>query len=345
MGRPRKPYFRASDRWWVSRFRGQYVKLARGLDNEAAARQRFHELMALEALRAPAESPTAATAALLEAFLDWSNRHNEPSTYESYRAFLQSFCDQHGAVPVRDLKPYHVTRWLDGQPGWGQSTRRGAITAVKRALNWAVDEGLLPANPLKQVKKPPVKRRDRVLSPQEQQAIAAAPRDQAFRQFLLALEQTGCRPGEVAAVTAAEVDLDAGTWTLPRHKTVKKTHKPRVVYLTPPLVELCRRLVAQRPTGPLFLNSRGRPWSRNAVRCRFRRLRSKLNLGRGVVAYAYRHTFATAGLEEGVSLAAMAELLGHTSTEMVSEHYGHLDQRAAHLREAARRAAGQRAGA
>jgi integrase len=345
MGRPRKPYFRDSDGWWVSRFRGEYVKLAKGAENEAAAKKRFHELMALEALGTPTESANVTTAALFEAFLEWSHRHNEASTYESYRAFLQSFTDLHGAVPVRDLKPYHVTRWLDGRAGWGQSTRRGAITAVKRALNWAADEELIPANPLKKVRKPPVRRRDKVLSPEEQQAIAAAPRDEAFRQLLRALESTGCRPGEVAAVTAAQADLDAGTWTFPRHKTVKKTHKPRVVYLTAGMVDLTRQLVALRPTGPLFLNSRGRPWTRNAIRCRFRRLRKTLKLDKGVVAYTYRHTFATGGLEAGVPIATMAELLGHATTQMITEHYGHLDQKTAHLREAARRAARQREGA
>ena len=300
--------------------------------------------MALEALHTPAESHNATTAALFEAFLDWSHRNNESSTYDSYRAYLQSFIDIHGAAAVRDLKPFHVTRWLDRHDGWGQSTRRGAITAVKRALNWATDEGLIPANPLKQVKKPPVRRRDKVLSPEEQKAIAAAPRDEAFRNFLFAMEHTGCGPGEVMTVSAAQVDLDAGTWTFGRHKTVKKTQKPRVVYLTAPLVELSRRLMADHPGGPLFRNSRGRPWNRNAVRCRFRRLRKKLNLDSGVVAYAYRHTFATTGLEDGVPIATMAELLGHTSTQMISEHYGHLDQRTAHLREAARRAGGQREG-
>jgi integrase len=345
MGRPRKPYFRAADGWWVSRFRGEYVRLAKGRDNEAAARQRFHELMALDALATPAESANVTTAALFEAFLDWSAHNNEASTYESYRAFLQAFADLHGAVPVRDLKPYHVTRWLTGHPGWGQSTQRGAITAVKRALNWAADEGLIPANPLKKVQKPPVKHRDKVLSPEEQRAIAAAPRDGAFQLFLTALASTGCRPGEISRVTAEHVDLGAGTWTFGRHKTVKKTQRPRVVYLTPEMVELCRRLVAERPTGPLFLNSRGRPWSRNSIRCRFRRLRKKLGLDKGVVAYAYRHTYTTTGLEEGVPIATMAELLGHTSTQMINEHYGHLDQRTAHLREAARRAAGPHGGA
>jgi integrase len=159
------------------------------------------------------------------------------------------------------------------------------------------------------------------------------------------MEQTGCRPGEVASVTAGQVDLGAGTWTFKRHKTVKKTDKPRVVYLTPAAVELTRRLAAAHPTGPLFRNSRGEPWNRNSVRCRFRRLRVKLGLGGGVVAYTYRHSYATAGLEAGVPIATMAELLGHTSTDMINEHYGHLDQKTAHLREAARRAAGPRGGA
>jgi len=345
MGRPRKPYFRESDGWWVSRFRGEYVKLAKGQEQEGAARQRFHELMALEALGTPAESPNVSTAALFEAFLDWSHRHNDLSTYKSYLAYLQAFIDLHGTVLVRDLKPFHVTRCLDAHPRWGQSTQRGAITAVKRALNWATDEGFIAANPLKTVKKPPVKHREKILTAAEQKTIAATPRDKAFQQFLFAMENTGCRPGEIAQVTAAQVDLESGTWTFQRHKTVKKTQKPRVVYLTPALVELCRRLMARHKTGPLFLNSRGKPWSRNAIRCRFRRLRKKLGLDKGVVAYSYRHSFATNGLEQGVPIATMAELLGHTSTQMISEHYGHLDQKGAHLREAARRAAGQREGA
>jgi integrase len=341
MGRPRKPYFRESDGWWVSRFRGEYVKLARGQENEAEAKKRFHELMALEAAGTPVESAEATTAALCEAFLAWSHRENEKRTYEFYRPFLQSFVDLHGLVRVRDLKPYHVTRWFEAQPGWNQSTRRCAVTALKRALNWAVKEGYLGSNPLKEVVKPPAGHRDKVVSGQEHETITGAVRDGAFRMFLFAMRSTGCRPGEVSSVTAQQVNLDAGTWTFKRHKTVKKTHKPRVVFLTPEMVELCRQLMGKYPDGPLFRNSRGKPWNRNAIRCRFRRLRAKLNLDRGVVAYAYRHTFTTEGLEAGVPIATMAELLGHTSTKMISDHYGHLDQKGDHLREAARRAAGR----
>ena len=68
-------------------------------------------------------------------------------------------------------------------------------------------------------------------------------------------------------------------------------------------------------------------------------MRDKLNLQDGTVAYAYRHTFTTDGLERGVPIAEMAELLGHVDTTMVSDHYAHLRQRKEHMRKAAQKAA------
>lgn len=169
----------------------------------------------------------------------------------------------------------------------------------------------------------------------------AAIKDEPFREFVSAMQETGCRPSEVARVTAADVNLDAGLWVLKQHKTAKKTRRPRVVYLTPAMVELTRKLVGKYPEGPLFRGPcGGRSFSRNNVRCRFKRLREKLPHLAGVVAYSYRHTFATEALSNGVGIAQVAELMGHTSTEMVSSVYGHLAERLSHMREAAKKAVG-----
>jgi site-specific recombinase XerD len=91
------------------------------------------------------------------------------------------------------------------------------------------------------------------------------------------------------------------------------------------------------PTGPLFRNSQDNAWTRNAIRIRFRNLRKKLKLD-GVVAYTVRHSYCTDGLERGVPIATMSELLGHSSTRMVSMHYNHLAEKRDHLLDAARQA-------
>jgi integrase len=237
-----------------------------------------------------------------------------------------------------ELKPFHVTRWLDAHDTWGAASRRCATTAVKRAFNWAEGEGLLDASPLKKLKKGPTRRRERILTADERQQILKAARGRPFREFVQALQETGCRPSEVAKVTAANANLDAALWVLPVHKTRKKTGKPRVVYLTPAMVELTRKLAGRHPDGPLFRNSRGKPWTRNALRCRFRQLRRKLPHLKGVVCYTYRHSFVTDALEQGVGVAQVAKLLGHTSTDMVMQHYQHLAEKREHLLQAARQA-------
>ncbi len=339
---PRKPYFREFDGWWYAQIRAgkkrKQVKLVRGRENEQEAYRAFCRLMAEEGGRVP--EPTRLTVAVLcDLFLDHSERHNDRRTYDWYKKFLQDFCDQYGKVVVTDIKPFHVNRWLDLHKGWGYGSRRCAIISVKRAFNWAFGEGVLRENPLRALKKPPQRNRERTLTPNERAQIFAAIRDRAFRDFVFALQETGCRPSEVARVTAENVDLERGLWVFPEHKTKKRTGRARVVYLTPAMVALSKRLVEEHPSGPLFRGPRnGEAFTRNGIRCRFRRLRKKLPHLKGVISYTFRHSFATDALEKGVGVVQVAELLGHTSTDMVVRHYQHLRERREHLRQAAAKA-------
>lgn len=338
-----RPWFRHQDGWWyvTRRVNGKRVqtKLAQGLDNEAAAFQSFYELMAAEGRLDPAASPLISFNEVCQRFLVWSKRENEPSTTSWYHRFLGDF-DDHFDGPVQSIRKQHVEGWLGKHPDWSQSTRRQAITCVKRVVNWGYEEGLLAEIPvaIRGLKRPPMDRRETIVDDTIHQKIVEAT-DDAFGRFVAGLRGTGARPDELRRVTAADVDLDAGVWLLGKHKTGKKTGKPRIIYLTEAMRETTRELVQQHPDGPLFRNSRGKPWTANAVRCRMRRLREKLKLPDGVVAYAYRHTFATEGLAGGVGIAEMAELLGHSDTKMLSAHYAHLDKKVQQMRKAAETAA------
>jgi integrase len=215
------------------------------------------------------------------------------------------------------------------------------VVSVKRAFNWADAEGLLQPNPIKAVKKPPQRHRDRTLTPDERQEIFQAIPDQSFRDFVFAMQETGARPGEVRKVTAANVNLQLGVWIFREHKTAKRTGRPRVIYLTPAMVELTRRLMEKNPEGPLFRGPRSKGgFTRNGVRCRFRNLRAKLPHLAGVISYTMRHSFATQALVNGVGIAHVAELMGHVDTSMVRQHYAHLAGNVQHMREAAKKATG-----
>lgn len=338
-----RPWFRRQDGWWYVTYRvnGKRVqtKLAEGRENEAAACQRFYELMAAAGAIEPDAPPMISFNEVCQRFLLWSKHQNERATTAWYHRFLADF-DDHFDGPVQSIRKRHVEGWLAKHPGWSQSTQRQAITCVKRAIHWGYEEGLIAAIPvaIRGLKRPPMARRETIVDAVNHQRIVDAT-DEAFGRFVTALRETGARPDELRRVTAADVDLNAGVWLLGKHKTGKRTGKPRIIYLTDSMLPLTRQLVALHPEGPLFRNSRGAPWTANAIRCRMRRLRAKLKLPAGVVAYSYRHTFATEGLANGVGVAEMAELLGHADTKMLSAHYAHLDQKVQQLRSAAGRAA------
>ncbi len=194
-----KPWFRQQTGWWYC-----YVeidgkrcqkKLAKGKDGEALAWEALSELEKGKKL-----VRTALTVAeAFDEFLDWSSRENKPETYRFYRHFLTDFARhdrrRYASLRVADLIPNHVTRWLAAK-AWNPTTRNRAISCVKRALNHCVGEGLLLENPLRNVRKPRIRRRDKVLTAEERQAIEAAVPDEAFRTFLFALGQTGAAGGD-----------------------------------------------------------------------------------------------------------------------------------------------------
>jgi integrase len=332
-----KPWYRSQNDTWYICLRGKQVPLAHGKQRKREAQEAYFQLMAAERLpptvpqNIQKQGECPAVAVILDQFLDWVQRNLK--RYEWYRHFLEDFAQSHGQRVAFELKPLHVTQWL-ATKSWGPTTRNRVIGLLKQAFNWAVEQGWIAASPIRALKKPTPKRRERILTAEDRALIRSAISDAAFRDFVIALQETGARPGEVAQVSAHQVDLENALWVLTEHKTAGRTGRPRIIYLTPTMVELCRQQVAKNPSGPLFRNSRGRPWTGNAVRCRFRRLRKRHPELKGVVAYCYRHTFATDGLERGVPIATMAELLGHSSTAMLSAHYGHLSQKGAYLRQA-----------
>jgi integrase len=270
----------------------------------------------------------------------------------------------YGDIRVKDLKPLHVNEFLakmaeervhTGKYGggrlvkWGRSTQNLFITSLQTALNWAKEEGLISRNPIAGMRRPKTngggRRTEEVLVPPEDHAAMMAYSPPAWQDLLTALAETGARPSEVINVTATDFHEDRGTWEFVNkdpdagftHKTAHKD-KDRTVYLTGPMVEMCKRLAAEHPTGPLFRDPKGRPHTLRHVIGRFTTMRKFLDINPKITAYSYRHSFATDYLLHGDngkpgSIALCAELLGNT-VRMVERHYGHLCKNHVALRNA-----------
>jgi integrase len=89
------------------------------------------------------------------------------------------------------------------------------------------------------------------------------------------------------------------------------------------------------PTGPLFRTTRGVPWGKaKRISEGFRALRRRVGLPEDLVPYGMRHAFASEALAGGETEAVVAALLGHASTRMVSETYGHVGDMAKVMRDA-----------
>ena len=88
-----------------------------------------------------------------------------------------------------------------------------------------------------------------------------------------------------------------------------KTNAPRIVDLTEKSLEITERLVLTYPQGPIFRNTRGRPWTTDAVNCRFTMLKRKL--GNRYCLYVFRHTWMNRLLTKGVDSLTVAILAGH----------------------------------
>lgn len=336
---PKGSYHPKRKLWYVTLWGKQRV-LAKGPKKETEAEARA-ELRRLIQVGKPVEAsqeksrPTLST--LAGFYLTHVQRENDPATYANYNKYISDFVTTTGrTVPSDTIRPHHVDAWL-ARRTLGPTTRAFRISIIKGLYRWSKRRGYLAADPLAEMEKPTSLIRDLVLTPAQADDVADAATDQEFHDLLLALRETGARPGEIYTLTCERVDFKSGTWTV-KNKTRRKTGEPwRTVYLSQPMVELSRRLVLGQE-GLVFRNSWRAKWTDGCVRMRLARIRERLGFGPEITAYAYRHLYCTEALMRSVPPATVAELMGHTSLKMVMRVYSKLKTQTEHLREAAKQA-------
>jgi integrase len=356
--RPAKPYLHRG--WYVTNVGGVRHKLCRESDGADAAEGAFLKLKLEQRQTGGRVYPNLKVTELIALFLDTVQIEKSHHTYLDYQRWLTVFAHKHGSRPAQDVTRQEALAFRNGiasdsynsvrlTRGTARKKREGArkpykpktvnhaLIALKRCWNWGIENDHLPPgkNPFAKLPLLHANGRQRIVSDQEFRALLRHNTDALFRQVLLTLRYTSARPGEVRKLTWPQVDWDNSRLVIWRHKSTRtaKESLPRIIPLPACIAALLRHLQRQRGHQPYcFLNSEGRPWTKDAFVQRMESLRRRAGIvpdenGEQLVLYSNRHTFITAAASaEGISGPLLQDLAGHTDPS-TTKRYAHLANR------------------
>ena len=343
-------WFRAGRGWYVTEGTSSIpLRDSDGLhikskQQEEEAEEAYHRYRTIRDQQTGSGSDTPLMV-VCQRYLEYSSRNDSEATYDLRGGMLFDFCtgfprrfwnsDEEktaadrvhegcGSLPVSQLTKADIDHWLAAHEGW--KSNRAPVQAVKRALNWAVDRGLIPKNPIKGYKTDPEGRRETYFT-DDQEAALYEHADPALRLAIKVMISTGARPVvELGSLEARHVhETDRGQqWRFPAEES-KGRKEPRTIFVPEETAKIVRALIKERPAGKLFRDHNGKPWTNKTMRGRFYDLRRKLErrgikLDEDACAYACRHTFAKRKLGEGKSLETLAGLMGNSPT-ICWKHY------------------------
>jgi integrase len=237
----------------------------------------------------------------------------------------------YGGKAVAKLIAHDVTNWLNAHHTWSAGGRRSRIQAVKRALNYAVEQGLIKKNPIRGFRTPRPEARVTYITP-EQEMDLLSKANPAMEIALRVCIRTGARPGtEFAAVTRKHVKLEGErmVWVFSPGE-IKNRRERRIFITDPEIIGIVKGQMQNHPEGPIFRNTLGKPWNRKSLSLRFRTIRDKL-IEQGIefdedcCMYSCRHTYAKRTLEghwsgKPCNIETLARLMGN-SPQVCREHY------------------------
>lgn len=286
-----------------------------------------------------------------------------PSVYADYGYHVTRHINPTlGKVPVQKLTTRDVDQLLKSksESGLSVSTVQYTHRVLRRALNFAVDWGVIERNPAsarmrsaKRKFRPAAgSEKIRFFTPEQAEKFLVAARDDRHEALFVTALTTGTRPGEQFALQWDDVRFDAGTITIRRaiHRTKRKkgdkgdswilrspktAGSRRTLTIPAVAVEALRRhqdrqreqrlLAGDRwiEGGFVFTSEKGTPLDVSNVLHHFQRVCQDNGLPK-IRYYDLRHTHASLLINEGMHPKVIAERLGHSSIKLTMDTYGHL---------------------
>jgi integrase len=254
-------------------------------------------------------------------------------TLGMYRSSLNRWAIACRRLPPQEILVHHLERWLEAhEDTWCANTQALAVRIVKGWSSWCAGRGFLDADRLRSARGPGTTPRDPG-EPGELLRLEAAITCPRFLDWFRVLYDTGCRPGELCHLAAADVDWESSA-ALVRGKSGE-----RLIGLTQRSLAILRRCSVAWPAGPLLRTQKDCLWLETNLLFWWDKFADQI--GVTCTPYACRHALWARWHTAGISDVLIDLQLGHTGAglKLLKQVYAHAD--AATLSAAARLAAGQ----
>jgi integrase/recombinase XerD len=256
------------------------------------------------------------------------------NTLSSYRSDLAIFVRDSKLPDVSAASASDVTRYLSGlnRRGLKPATLARKITCLRRFYDYLKTAGQISENPVKGYSAPTIARyHPDYLSPDEVARIlskiepdtASGLQDRAMIELLYG---SGLRLSELINLRLEDVEFEAGFLRI-----LGKGGKQRLVPMGGYAREALEKYLDSRRSGgsalgpTVFVNRRGRPFSRVGVWKIVKKRVRQADITKRVTPHTFRHSFATHLLEGGADLRVVQEMLGHADIA-TTEIYTRIDR-------------------
>lgn len=276
-------------------------------------------------------------------FKEWSEKwllaktNIAPCTLRGYKLRLKvHLIPEFGNKKLTSITHNEIGQWISRSlaTGNGAVVIRQSFGVLRQILNSAVLDGRLNRNPAIGVSLPKLRKSEKKpLTLAQLRALAGE--CEGFESLILFAGTTGLRWGEIAALQCKDISLLHRTVYVGKaisdgpngEKVVSstKTHQSRTVPFPKELTPRLELLISNRgPEAHLFtMPATGVLEYNNFMTRVFRPAVKRCNF-EGLTFHNLRHTTASLLISQGTPITTVAGILGHASTQMTLDTYGHL---------------------
>ena len=300
----------------------------------------------------------------VELFLQEKSITLSPMTVHSYKQSLKRPAAVFGEMKMVDIEYLMVKKFIADMQG-GQRNRDNAkplahgtvvsyYTVLHTLFESAVDNEIIPTNPMQRMKKPKPRKDEVKKEPVSYSETEVAhiidclnSEPLKWRALVLFLIDSGCRRGEVAGLKWEEIDFKTGKVNICRNAQytkekgvyigTPKSNKSREIIINAPVLQVLKEWKRQQTLiyfgqgkstdGFCFTQNEGELMNPNTITEYIRNFGKRYDI-RGLKPHALRHTMATLSIANGADVVSVSKKLGHCNPSVTLNIYSHANEEA-----------------